>query len=72
MPPTGQDGEEALEWQHHDPRGLGVLSGALWLRRMAIMGLCVCVGAQVESDVPEHLEIEKTQQVVVTGNNNRQ
>ena len=52
MPPTGQDGEEALEWQHHDPRGLGVLSGALWLRRMAIIGLCVCVGAQVESDGP--------------------
>ena len=52
LPPTGQDGDDGPEWQPHDPRGLGVLRGALWLRRMALMGLCVCIGAQVESDGP--------------------
>ena len=50
--PTGQDGDDGPEWQPHDPRGLGVLMGALWLRRMALMGLCVCIGDQVESDGP--------------------
>ena len=44
---TGQDGDLA----HHEPRGPGVLSGALGPRRpMALLGLCI--GAQVESDVP--------------------
>ena len=49
---TRQDGDQGPEGQHHDLRGPGVLRGAIWLRKMALMGLCVCVGAQVESDGP--------------------
>ena len=47
---TGQDFDDGPEWQHNDPREPGVLRGAFWFHRMALMGLCM--GVHVECDCP--------------------
>merc|ERR1712129_205464 len=47
---TRQDFVDGPEWQQKDPREPGVLRGACWFHRMALMGLCM--GVHVECDCP--------------------